>query len=134
MPASVTVLSIALLPQSGGANVTVYTAPATAPMVNLAQLDYIANSTANGVDANGNAITGYKWWNFAYPTLATTGANAIANFISASNGIVAVSPIDVTAGSGLASLTTGLAAGAPCRRPHGVLRQRRSPRSNGKTS
>jgi hypothetical protein len=32
-------------------------------------LDYIANATANGKDDSGNGITGYKWWNFAYPTL-----------------------------------------------------------------
>lgn len=52
------------------------------------RLDYIANATANGTDDKGNAITGYKWWNFAYPTLVTSGANAIANFISATNGSV----------------------------------------------
>lgn len=51
-------------------------------------LDYIADATANGTDANGNTIDGYKWWNFAYPTLVTSGANAIADFISATNGSV----------------------------------------------
>src|SRR5579863_2538609 len=35
----VKVLSIALVPQGGGANVTVYTAPMAAPTVNLVQLD-----------------------------------------------------------------------------------------------
>ena len=51
-------------------------------------LDYIANTTANGTDDEGNAITGYKWWNFAYPTLVTSGGNAIADFISATDGSV----------------------------------------------
>src|SRR5450631_2575630 len=43
----VKVLSIALVPQGGGSNVTVYTAPAAAPMVNLAQLDQIAEILGN---------------------------------------------------------------------------------------
>jgi hypothetical protein len=51
-------------------------------------LDYIAAATANGMDGNGNAIDGYKWWNFAYPTLVTSGTGAIADFISATGGSV----------------------------------------------
>jgi hypothetical protein len=51
-------------------------------------LNYIANATANGTDDGGNPINGFKWWNFAYPTLVTSGTNAIANFISATNGSV----------------------------------------------
>jgi hypothetical protein len=51
-------------------------------------LDYIADASANGTDMKGNAITGYKWWNFAYPTLLTSGSDAIGNFISATNGSV----------------------------------------------
>jgi len=51
-------------------------------------LDYIANATANGMDDSGNAISGFKWWNFAYPTLLTSGANAIPDFISATSGSV----------------------------------------------
>ena len=49
-------------------------------------LDYISGGTANGKDSNGNAITGFKWWNFTFPTLADTGANAVADFINATNG------------------------------------------------
>jgi hypothetical protein len=37
----VKVLSIALVPQGGGSNVTVYTAPSTVPYTNLAQLDQL---------------------------------------------------------------------------------------------
>jgi hypothetical protein len=54
----------------------------------LYTLDYIAPTTPNGTDPTGNAITGYKWWNFAYPTVLTSGANAINDFIAATNGSV----------------------------------------------
>src|SRR6202041_2789345 len=43
----VKILSIALVPQGGGSNVTVYTAPSPAPVVNLAQLDQIAEILGN---------------------------------------------------------------------------------------
>jgi hypothetical protein len=49
-------------------------------------LGYIASTSDNGKDSNGNAVTGYKWWNFTYPTLADTGANAVADFLAATNG------------------------------------------------
>jgi len=49
-------------------------------------LPYIDASTANGTDANGNPITGFKWWDFTFPTLADSGGSAIADFVSASNG------------------------------------------------
>jgi len=51
-------------------------------------LDYVSSETANGTDDSGNAISGYKWWDFAYPTLLTDGSNAINEFISATNGSV----------------------------------------------
>ena len=51
-------------------------------------LDYIANATANGTDASGTPISGFKYWNFAYPTLVTSGTNAIAGFVSATDGSV----------------------------------------------
>jgi hypothetical protein len=34
-------------------------------------LDYVSSSSAN-TDQAGNAITGFYWWDFAYPTLADT--------------------------------------------------------------
>ena len=49
-------------------------------------LDYISSSTANGKDSNGNPVTGFKWWNFTFPTLADTGTNAVTDFINATNG------------------------------------------------
>jgi Domain of unknown function (DUF4382)/Domain of unknown function (DUF5666) len=51
-------------------------------------MDYISSQTSNGTDDMGNAISGYKWWNFAYPTLLTDGANAIGAFVSATDGSV----------------------------------------------
>jgi hypothetical protein len=51
-------------------------------------LNYIDSATANGTDPMGNAISGYQWWNFAYPTAVTSGANAISEFIAATNGSV----------------------------------------------
>jgi len=51
-------------------------------------LNYIDSATANGTDPMGNAITGYEWWNFAYPTVVTSGANAISEFIAATNDSV----------------------------------------------
>jgi hypothetical protein len=51
-------------------------------------LDYIDSASANGTDPMGNPITGYQWWNFAYPTVVTSGANAISQFIAATNDSV----------------------------------------------
>ncbi len=51
-------------------------------------LNYISSSTANGKDSEGNQVNGFKWWNFAYPTLADTGGNAVSDFVSATNGSV----------------------------------------------
>jgi Domain of unknown function (DUF4382) len=51
-------------------------------------LPYISSSSPNGKDGNGNAVTGFEWWNFAYPTTADTGTNAIADFVAATNGSV----------------------------------------------
>jgi hypothetical protein len=51
-------------------------------------LPYIDNATANGTDPMGNPIMGYQWWNFAYPTVVTSGANAISEFIAATSDSV----------------------------------------------
>jgi hypothetical protein len=51
-------------------------------------LDYIAATSANGDDFSGNPIAGYKWWNFAYPTLLMSGSNADSEFVAATNGAV----------------------------------------------
>ncbi len=44
---NVKVLSIALVPQGGGANVTVYTAPSPAPAINLVELDQLGEILGN---------------------------------------------------------------------------------------
>jgi hypothetical protein len=46
-------------------------------------LNYISGSTPNGTDANGNAIAGFKWWDFAFPTVINSGSAAIPNFVNA---------------------------------------------------
>jgi hypothetical protein len=51
-----------------------------------ATLDYIASTSANGKDASGNPIQGFKWWDFAYPTMLNDGANAISGFSAAVGG------------------------------------------------
>jgi hypothetical protein len=52
-------------------------------------LPFISSSTANGNDPlTGSPITGFKWWNFTYPTIITSGSGAISAFDSATNGLV----------------------------------------------
>jgi Domain of unknown function (DUF4382)/Domain of unknown function (DUF5666) len=51
-------------------------------------LPYIAASSPNGTDLNGNSISGFKWWNFAYPTVVDSGANAITDFVTLSTGSI----------------------------------------------
>ena len=51
-------------------------------------LNYISGSTANGTDDSGNPIAGFKWWNFAYPTLLNSGTNAIAGYVAEIGGSV----------------------------------------------
>ncbi|MGB7435916.1 MAG: DUF4382 domain-containing protein [Candidatus Acidiferrum sp.] len=53
------------------------------------QLPFISSSTPNGSDPkSGNAITGFKWWNFTFPTIVDSGSNAITDFDNATNGSV----------------------------------------------
>ena len=53
------------------------------------QLPFISSSTANGSDPmSGSPITGFKWWNFTFPTLVDSGSNAIPDFDNATNGAV----------------------------------------------
>ncbi len=50
-------------------------------------LDFISSSSANGNDPiTGAALVGYKWWNFAYPTLVDSGSSAVADFVAATDG------------------------------------------------
>ena len=50
-------------------------------------LPEIATSTPNGSDPlTGTAITGFKYWDFAYPTQVTSGGGASASFEAATGG------------------------------------------------
>ena len=52
-------------------------------------LPYINSATSNGHDPmSGAAITGFKWWNFTFPTIVDSGANAVSDFATATNGAV----------------------------------------------
>ena len=52
-------------------------------------LPYISSTTPNGSDpTTGAAITGFKWWNFTFPTIVNSGTNAIPDFETATNGTV----------------------------------------------
>lgn len=52
-------------------------------------LPYISSSSPNGTDpSSGAAISGFKWWNFTFPTVLDTGTNAIPDFEAATNGSV----------------------------------------------
>jgi len=50
-------------------------------------LDYIPGTAAN-TDPSGDAILGFDWWNFTFPTMADTGSSAVTDFVSASSGSV----------------------------------------------
>jgi Domain of unknown function (DUF4382) len=51
-------------------------------------LPYIAATSANGTDSNGTVINGFKYWEFAYPTLVTSGSGAISSFVATTTGAV----------------------------------------------
>ncbi|MFI5097950.1 MAG: DUF4382 domain-containing protein [Candidatus Acidiferrales bacterium] len=52
-------------------------------------LPFINSATPNGTDPQtGAAISGFKWWNFTFPTLVDSGANAISDFTTATGGAV----------------------------------------------
>jgi hypothetical protein len=60
-------------------------------------LDYISSSTKNGTDPNtGAALTGFKWWDFAFPTRLEDSADSttvISDFQQAINGGTAGMPV-----------------------------------------
>ncbi len=52
-------------------------------------LPYISSSSTNGSDPmTGAAISGFKWWNFTFPTIVDSGTNSIPDFENATNGSV----------------------------------------------
>jgi hypothetical protein len=46
-------------------------------------IDY---ATGPEIDQQGASVTGFYWWNFGFPTLEDTGANAVPDFMSAAGG------------------------------------------------
>jgi hypothetical protein len=52
----------------------------------VATLDYISPNSTNTINDSDSSITGFKYWNFAFPTVLTDGTTAIADFIAATNG------------------------------------------------
>jgi hypothetical protein len=58
------------------------------------------NTAADDYTVTLPYASGFEWWNLTYPTLADSGASAITDFISATNGTVnfgGTPPIDVSA-------------------------------------
>jgi len=52
-------------------------------------LPFINSATPNGTDPQtGAAISGFKWWNFTFPTIVDSGSNAISDFTTATGGAV----------------------------------------------
>ena len=100
-------------------------------------LPYISAATPNGKDPiSGNAITGFKWWNFTFPTVVDsdasggTDAKPINDFVTATNGGVSFGgtpPITVSAsGSSYAvwgdpAATTGWSAPSTILTPTATL-------------
>ena len=50
-------------------------------------LGYIKSTSANTTPA-GVATTGFYWWDFGFPTLPDTGANAVSDYVNATGGSV----------------------------------------------
>ena len=47
-------------------------------------IDYASGTE---IDQQGNSVTGFYWWNFEFPTLEDTGANAVPDFEKAAGGL-----------------------------------------------
>ena len=52
------------------------------------KLGYIAATLPNGFDDSGNPITGFKWWDFTFPTTVTFGNGATTSFAAAAAGVI----------------------------------------------
>lgn len=51
-------------------------------------LPYLSSGTTNPNDPTGSPISGFEYWNFAFPTLLTDGSGVSTDFIQATNGTV----------------------------------------------
>jgi hypothetical protein len=99
----VKVLSIALIPQGGGSNVTVYTAPATPPTINLVQLDQLGELLGNASIPVGT-YTGAVVTISANPgdVLLTAASDPSAGFAGAPGATVTASDIQIQHATGTA--------------------------------
>jgi Domain of unknown function (DUF4382) len=90
--------------------------------------DYSANlgflpytGTNNNFDPSGTAISGFDWWYFTFPTQADTGASAIADFGSASNGSVSFGGTFGAVTAWGASYATWVGGATPWQAPMAIL-------------
>jgi hypothetical protein len=90
--------------------------------------DYSANlgflpytGTNNNFDPSGTAISGFDWWYFTFPTQADTGASAIADFGSASNGSVSFGGTFGAVSAWGASYATWVGGATPWQAPMAIL-------------
>src|SRR5580692_8618890 len=92
----VKIMSIALIPQGGGANVTVYTAPSPAPVTNLVLLDQLDDLLGNTAIPLGN-YSGAVLTVSATPgdILLTTATNPEAGFAAAGGLTIPADQIQV---------------------------------------
>ena len=99
----VRVLSIALVPQGGGAAVTVYTAPSQAPIVNLEQLDQLAEILGN-VSVPTGTYTGAIVTVGGNPgdVLLTVAANPESGFAGTPGATIPGNQIQIQGGQGTA--------------------------------
>jgi len=51
-------------------------------------IDYISSGSSNGTDPNNNPISGFYFWDFAFPTQIDSGANAITDYVNVTNNSV----------------------------------------------
>ena len=87
--------------------------------VNLSFLPYTGSD--NNMDPSGDAISGFDWWYFTFPTQADTGANAIADFVSASSGAVNFGGTFGAVPAWGASYATWLGGATPWQVPMAIL-------------
>jgi len=89
-------------------------------------LPFIPSTTANGNDPQtGAAISGFKWWNFTFPTIVDSGTDAISHFDSATGGAVnfgcAAAPCTFSAAGETYAIWDGTIPATPWDAPWTVL-------------
>jgi len=103
----VRVLSVALLPQGGGSAVTVWTAPTPAPLVNLVQLDQLAEILGN-LSVPLGTYTGATLTVSANPgdVLLTVASDPEAGFPATAGATIPANQIQIQGAQGMAGSET----------------------------